>query len=672
MKLFYFLRYTVYICGLLFAAVHCAEAQESLGEEPRYSYLGVFGGYGYIMNSTALKVLPGSGDCGSFSNGKSGGLFAGILYDYTIFPQLLQLSGRLYFASRPADLTAQTSAYQVYDPINNRYSPLIQEFSFQSTLNYLVFDIGAKVFPASDMPIYFRTAFDAGNPVFGNNYKQYEMLALPESVLFPDGTRKRLMFSGELRDAATSLGLSVGLGADIEFQPRWFISPEVSYRHGLGSILREGEWNMKIIQAGVGVKYEFGHQPAAVPPSDTIIPPPPPPPPPQPVAPPVAMQSVASQTLEAQETVVTQTYPLLPYIFFDSSRAELRERYHPAVNSDFNENSLPREMLPTYYNVLNILGKRLLQNPDMNIILTGTTDGREAATSTLRAKLARERAEATADYLQSKWNIPKERMIIQTRDIPAIPSNDRYVEGVEENRRVEISSKDEKLLEPVVHTKFLEFSPTITRQALKTSVQYPVPSVSWTAELTLGGVLLGSLRGNGVPPDTLFVSVDAPALTKAAGLTAKNDLINGILRVAFSDGTSSEAMARFPLKRSMNQMEVSRLSLIVFDFNRSDISAQNREMMRSFVARSSDASSRASIVGSTDRLGEKQYNLELSQTRADAARELLRQYQPNLNVESSKGIGSSALPFDNNLPEGRYYCRTVSIEIITPLPQTEK
>ncbi len=263
-------------------------------------------------------------------------------------------------------------------------------------------------------------------------------------------------------------------------------------------------------------------------------------------------------------------------------------------------------------------------------------------------------------------------MIIQTRDIPAIPSNDRYLEGVEENRRVEISTKDERLLEPVVHTKFLEFSPTITRQALKTSVQYPVPPISWTAELTLRDVNLGSSQGNGVPPESLFVSVDASALTKAAGLAAKDDLISGTLRVVFSDGTASEASARFPLKRSLNQMEVSRLSLIVFDFNRSDISAQNREMMRSFVARSAGASSRAFIVGSTDRLGEKQYNFDLSQARADAARDLLRQYQPNLNIESSKGIGSSTLPFDNNLPEGRYYCRTVSIEITTPLPQAKK
>ncbi len=640
-------------------------AQDANAVENNYSYFGAFAGYGYIMNATSLQVLRGSADCGAFSDGKASGMLAGLSYDYTLFPKFLQISGRLFFASRPADLTTQTSAYQVFDPIENKYASLVQEFFFQSSLKYLVFDLGAKVFPLEEWPLYVRLSVDAGNPMFGNSVNQYESIIQPESALFPDGTRRRIMFSGEVTGASTSLGANGAIGADFEFQPRWFISPEVSYRHGIGSIVRDAEWKMNIIQARIGVLYELGHpveKPIKV---DTVIPPPPPPP----LPPPVTVHSVSSQTLEVQETFVTQTYPLLPYIFFDSARTELSDKYKQNVDDNFNEQSLPRETLTTYYSSLNIIGKRLSRNKD-TITIIGATDGRELPSFAQRTKLARERAESVADYFRSAWNIPKERLKIQTRDIPSIPSNDKYVEGIEENRRVELSSKNEQTLSPVIHAKFLEFAPLITQQTLETSVKHSNPASSWNATLTLGTATLGKVFGDGSPPAQLTIPVDASVLTSAADASSNNEMIRGVVQVTFSDGTISEAATQFPLKRSKNQIEVSRLSLIVFDFNRSDISAQNRDMMSIFVNKSVSEKSKVTIVGSTDRLGEKQHNQELSQARAESARELLKQLQPKLNIESAKGIGSSSLQYDNDLPEGRYYCRTVSIEITTPIQLT--
>lgn len=285
MKFFTFRHFLLLVWYPLFAAVlPCMAEEDSLAADRKYSYLGVFGGYGYVLNTTSLQVLPGASDCGAFADGKSGGLLAGITYDYTILPRLLQLSGRVYYASRPADLTTQTSAYEVFDNSSNTYKTLVQEFSFQSSLNYLVIDVGAKVFPM--WPFYIRASVDAGNPMFSNTYKQYETIVEPEGALFPDGTRRRLMFSGELTNASTSLGVTGGIGADIEFQPRWFIAPEVSFRQGIGSILREGEWKMAIIQAGIGIKYEMGHPPPPPPVDTTPPPPPPPPPPPRPPPPP--------------------------------------------------------------------------------------------------------------------------------------------------------------------------------------------------------------------------------------------------------------------------------------------------------------------------------------------------------------------------------------------------
>jgi outer membrane protein OmpA-like peptidoglycan-associated protein len=89
-------------------------------------------------------------------------------------------------------------------------------------------------------------------------------------------------------------------------------------------------------------------------------------------------------------------------------------------------------------------------------------------------------------------------------------------------------------------------------------------------------------------------------------------------------------------------------------------------MIRRFAATAFRTGSWAEITGSTDRLGEQQYNTDLSQRRANAVRNIILGFQPQAKILSTRGVGASVLPYDNNFPEGRYYCRTVSILVKTP------
>ena len=63
-------------------------------------------------------------------------------------------------------------------------------------------------------------------------------------------------------------------------------------------------------------------------------------------------------------------------------------------------------------------------------------------------------------------------------------------------------------------------------------------------------------------------------------------------------------------------------------------------------------------------MGESDYNRKLSARRADAVRKRLTSAMP-LTAIRSEGVGESRLLFDNALPEGRFYCRTVQILIET-------
>jgi outer membrane protein OmpA-like peptidoglycan-associated protein len=90
-------------------------------------------------------------------------------------------------------------------------------------------------------------------------------------------------------------------------------------------------------------------------------------------------------------------------------------------------------------------------------------------------------------------------------------------------------------------------------------------------------------------------------------------------------------------------------------------------MISQFTGKSFYPASKASIVGSTDNLGELKHNQKLSEDRAFNVRDLILTDKPSAQITSTKGIGPSDLLYDNHLPEGRYYCRTVRVEVETPL-----
>ena len=68
--------------------------------------------------------------------------------------------------------------------------------------------------------------------------------------------------------------------------------------------------------------------------------------------------------MNVYETTVTETFPILPYLFFDSASANLVPRYQfisADGNSQFTENALPHNSLGAYYHILDIIGKRMTE-----------------------------------------------------------------------------------------------------------------------------------------------------------------------------------------------------------------------------------------------------------------------------------------------------------------------
>ena len=53
--------------------------------------------------------------------------------------------------------------------------------------------------------------------------------------------------------------------------------------------------------------------------------------------------------------------------------------------------------------------------------------------------------------------------------------------------------------------------------------------------------------------------------------------------------------------------------------------------------------------------------------RAFAVRDLIKKEKRDAKSIIAKGIGSDELLYDNLIPEGRFYCRTVRVQVSMPL-----
>lgn len=638
------------------------------------SSIGVKGGYLHVMNTSSISIIPGSSDCGTFRDGTSAGVYAGVTGEYAILGDVLEATGAIVYSLRPATLVEPSNDnFEVLDPSTNTYVPFQREHTFTSSLGYVVIELGLRSRPFANIPVFVRASFDAGNAIVDGTYTQSERIVSPESVLFPNDRKTRSTGSGEIVGLGTAYGVGGFIGGVLPLATNLELCPEVGYRLGLNSLISTDTWNQSMFSGGIQIRYRFGDDEAELP-----TPPPPPPvvrdttpppivtitPAPLPV-PPVVIASVSTTPLEIRETVVTQTYPLLPYVFFDSASATLPVKYVTNESTEsFSEVNLPKKTLPIYYRMFDIIGKRMTENPSAILTVTGTTDGREEVR--LRDDLARRRAEAVVDRIARRWGLPRSRFVIRTVEKPTFPTSDRYAEGVEENRRVELSSTTSALLAPVVHTRFKEYVPIVSEHTFSVTTENPALATEWNMVVSKETQELDRQGAKGAPPESVKFTLTQTLTEKIGPLLQDRDRLRADLHVVAAD-TNAAASTSFPVIKTVSNYEVSRLSLIVFDFDQAGITEQNRQMMNRVVAASATPLSTATIRGSTDRLGELRHNMELSSARAKSVESYLRSTASQLKITEVVGTGPSELPYDNSLPEGRFYCRTVSLTITTPL-----
>jgi outer membrane protein OmpA-like peptidoglycan-associated protein len=322
------------------------------------------------------------------------------------------------------------------------------------------------------------------------------------------------------------------------------------------------------------------------------------------------------------------------------------------------------EKLPTYHHLLNIIGRRLRDNPTATLTLTGCNQ--DIRDEKGNVGLSRQRAEAVRGYLKDVWGIADNRIGIETRNLPVKAANTETQDGAEENRRVEITSNDARILAPVITSDTLRKTDPPSMR-FRTGAVADAGMSSWQLTVVQDGKLLKRFDGTGDVPAALDWDIE-----REAGTTPRyqGDL-HYTLTARDAAGTEARAEHTIPVEQltiskkrteRRGDREIDRSSLILFDVRSADISAAGATIIPLIRDRIQPTST-VTVTGYTDRLGDAAYNQQLADGRAAAVAKALGM---GANKGVSKGIGEADL-YDNSLPEGRLYTRTVDVVIETPV-----
>ncbi len=380
-------------------------------------------------------------------------------------------------------------------------------------------------------------------------------------------------------------------------------------------------------------------------------------------------KEIDNPTFLIEEFVSNRLDPVLNYVFFENNSAEIPARYDllsADESKNFQINNLfYKSTLEIYRNILNILGQRMKKLPKTTLTITGCNSnfGQEKGNLTL----SENRALAVKEYLVNTWGISEKRLIIKKRNLPKKPSFPFDEElKIPENRRVELTSSSSELLKPIFIEKVDRTSnPPAAKFYLSAHAEKGVKK--WRIEAKHKGddKLLFVKEGAGEAPESVIWNLEEVQET----MPSKEIPLEYTFIITDNNGKVRQAgLKEIDVKvttvrekriNKIGDYEVEKFSLILFDFDKSNISGSNSKIIDMISERISPTS-KVEIVGYTDNTGEQEHNQKLSEKRAKSADKALK-----FKNTVTKGIGKSEYLFDNITPEARFYNRTVVITVTT-------
>ncbi|MDX9790407.1 MAG: OmpA family protein, partial [Candidatus Kapabacteria bacterium] len=303
-----------------------------------------------------------------------------------------------------------------------------------------------------------------------------------------------------------------------------------------------------------------------------------------------------------------------------------------------------------------------LKNSGSSITLTGTNKNLDAEKD--NTKLSGDRAVAVKNYLVDVWQIPENRIKIQSRNLPSKPSNSDRPEGREENQRVEISSPDIAITAPL-NLKDIVRTANPPKIELLPKLWSELGMDKWDLEISQKGKTLREFTGTGEGTTHLWDVEEEP-------IPSLEDPIDVKLTYSDKAGTKGELekslkVSQLTIRKKRSELKddkrIERFSLILFDYDKAELTNAQKRILED-VKDKIKPNSKVIISGYADKTGDENYNKELAARRNAEVQKVLKVDDSRL---VTMNIGSNELLYDNNSPEGRSYCRTVKVLVETPI-----
>ena len=618
---------------VLFASASIS-AQESKSLNKPFEF-GLYGGLNYNFHSPDISATQ----VGQYSASASSMAFhVGGFVDYDL-STMFRLTGRLGIHGMGADL--------VQDLGNNTQNTLT------SSITMLEFSPAVKINGIfKDSPGYLIAGLEYGSRLtseYSENFGGADSSTVYSTI---PGTTDRF---------------AVIIGAGIPMKAwNYTITPEITYRKAIGDFSTDVNFSpWTIDQLRIGVSITLG------PAKSTKTPPPPP-------TEKAIMEvgyyndggdyHVLDNGLKVEDIQYSEMYPFIPFIFFgqnsDKPDPTLQFSSRGDARGEFTLETLPQDAFEINKRTMDIVGLRMLNNPDASLSLIGSIDGKSESKN---KGLAMRRAQHVKDYLTKNYNINESRIATSSRALPDIPTAVNQKDGMSENRRVTMRSSHADILEPIAirgdetrwtKPELLEFRP---KNIDSSSVN------SWTLNITQADRTLRELVGVGTPTPQRWV-------IRPNDLSSAQVPIDYTLSMTKTDGNVSNVTGSIPIDymssvmpsiEQSKDMTVTKFSLILFDFDKSDISGENADILKKKVGPVIKGNSTVKIYGYTDRIGAPDYNRNLALNRANAVRTILESLSPDNRYEVF-GRGEDVEIFTNEHATGRVLSRTVQIFVETP------
>jgi len=392
--------------------------------------------------------------------------------------------------------------------------------------------------------------------------------------------------------------------------------------------------------------------------------------------------SVQVPTCIPMQQLIKETLPLRNYVFFDKGSSQIPDRYIKLTQDQaatFREELMQNSQSPDptarssrqlaiYYNLINIVGVRMRDNPSTAITLVGSSGGEGADKGKALAIVVK-------DYLVRVFGIDGSRIQIEGRDRPIISSKQLHTTQQfdlvnAEDRRVDIMSNSPQIEMPYGDSTGMLKPAQISYEDPNSPDAYVAFSAIGAKEaLTLWMISITDDKGNTQYYGTYTDENQLISARKILGNNATGAYTVYLTGLTKSGKVLVKESAMNLVCKSESKTPNLRYS-ILFEFDKSKTSGTYSNFLTNVVAVAIKDNSTVVVHGHTDIVGDKGYNLDLSKGRSNEALSILQNSlknsgNPNVAFQTYWfGADPVKEPFANAYPEERFYNRTVIIDII--------